>query len=178
MKSVYQNHSSGLHTIGCAESPMTDDQREIPLVVLNNICLHLRFDHAQGTLLSILLASKDSYEIAAPHLYRDLYITGNSLVSIMRGIRLPVTQPAVPITQEGAQEELRNISHPKTAGRYLENYDDAARALLRSRRREKLLRMHQASQVGFAVLQVVSRLTTGQVTYHIAGTDRAARVPQ
>lgn len=62
---------------------------ELPVVVLNNICLQLRLDNAQGALLNVLLTSKAAYEIAAPHLYRDVYIDPTTLPSLLRGLRIP-----------------------------------------------------------------------------------------
>lgn len=66
-------------------------QLRVPAVVFKLICLHLRIGNAQGTLVNVALASRASFEVAAPHIYRDLYIDADTLPSILLGLMTPPT---------------------------------------------------------------------------------------
>ncbi|KAK1924865.1 hypothetical protein DB88DRAFT_539663 [Papiliotrema laurentii] len=69
------------------------ERRPIPLTVLSIICRYLQLDNAQGTLLSVLLTSRNSYEVTIPHLYKDVYITEEGLGSLVKGLHRQEDKP-------------------------------------------------------------------------------------
>lgn len=148
-----------------------DVTQHIPSVVLGVICLHLRFDHAQSTLLSVLLASRNSYEIATPHLYRDLHISSTaSIACLLRGLdpntdwdesQSPVQSEPEDVlfrshTRPGPLSEnailLTNDKLGEAAGECPESYSDEERMLLRRSRREKCLKKLGAGKVDIHML--------------------------
>jgi hypothetical protein len=68
----------------------------IPTVVLARICQHLQFENAQRTLRDVMLTSRESYEINAPLLYRDVYLESGSVESVLRGLML-MADEGVPV---------------------------------------------------------------------------------
>ena len=164
-----------------------DSQHEIPDIVLGNICLHLQQDHAQGTLLSILLASRTSYVTVAPHLYLDLHISKEGIDSIICGLQLGDKwgdlrhaksalgsdgNPLALSTKGSNVDETGYHSddnvHPEASGEFLEHYDDATRALLRHKRRERYLKAYGVSRVRFFLFVLLPpslELTTDQTLF-------------
>ena len=69
------------------------ERRPIPLTVLSIICRYLQLDNAQDTLLSVLLTSRNSYEVTIPHLYKDVYITEEGLGSLVKGLHRQEDKP-------------------------------------------------------------------------------------
>jgi len=92
-----------------------DVTQHIPSVVLGVICLHQRFDHAQSTLLSLLLASRNSYEIAPSPLYRDLHIGSTAGIGcLLRGLNLNADwdESQSPVQSEPEDVSFRSHTRP------------------------------------------------------------------
>lgn len=108
-----------------SEQPQTDPmcRSAIPTVVLTRICQHLHLDHAQRALRDVMLASRESYEIAAPLLYLDVYIEPSSVDSLMRGLELTSEAPG-PLQGSRYPWHHNDYDHAGFSARILALMDD------------------------------------------------------